>query len=105
MDGSASPDPLAAVLQIASRRADPGLISALVEAARTNPADTALRGVAESALAARVEREDIIRACEAARLEIRTSAGYSRQYEDPAEDHVLDLMDCLTGWCHPNDRL
>ncbi|WP_033263589.1 hypothetical protein [Amycolatopsis vancoresmycina] len=105
MDESAAPDRLAEVLRIASRGADPGLTTGLVDAAHADPEGTALGDVAKSALAAGVEREDILRACEAARLEIRTAAGSSREYDDPAEDRVLDLMDRLSGWCHPSSRL
>lgn len=64
-----------------------------------------LVGIATSALAAGAVREAVLRACGAARLEIRTTAGRARDYDDPAEDHVLDLMDRLTGWCHPDHRI
>ncbi|MEV6647447.1 hypothetical protein [Amycolatopsis sp. NPDC051371] len=66
---------------------------------------TRLVGIATSAIAAGTDREAIVRACDAARLEIRTRAGSARDYDDPAEDHVLDLMDRLTGWCHPEYRI
>jgi hypothetical protein len=96
---------LADVLREASRGADPGLTGELVEAACGDQADAALEAVLTSALQAGAYREDLLKACNAARLVIRMQAGSGRNYDDPAEDHVLDVLDRLTGWCHPNVRL
>ena len=98
-------DELAAVLREASRGADPGLTGELVEAAREDPAGAALAAVVTSALQAGRHREDVLKACDAARLIIRTQAGGDRNHDDPAEDHVSDVMDRLVGWCHPDARL
>jgi hypothetical protein len=94
-----------AFLRAASWGAEPRLTHGLVEAARGDQADADLSTVAGAALGAGVDREDLIRACNAARLVIRTRARDGRSRDDPAEDHVLDLMDRLTGWCHPDARL
>ncbi|MBM7775072.1 hypothetical protein JOD54_005276 [Actinokineospora baliensis] len=98
-------DSLADALRAAARGAEPELTRALVGAARAEGAHGGLEKVAKAALAAGVGRGDIIRACDAARLEIRTAAGVERDFEDIAEDHVLDLMDRLVGWCQPGARL
>lgn len=99
-------DPLADPLRESAVGADHKMTSALVAAAYAeHDPDTRLADVATSAVAAGTDRESVLRACEAARLEIRTRAGSTRDYDDPAEDHVLDVMDRLTGWCHPDYRI
>lgn len=99
-------DPVAEPLRKAALGADRAMTLALVAAAYAEgDPHPQLVGIATSALAAGIDREAILRACGAARLEIRTTAGRARDYEDPAEDHVLDLMDRLTGWCHPDSRM
>jgi hypothetical protein len=95
-------DELAAVLRKASRGADPGLSGDLARAARADQADAALVAVVTSALRAGTHREDVLKACDAARLVIRTR---SDDQDDQAEDRVLEVMDRLTGWCHPDARL
>jgi hypothetical protein len=104
-DAEQSADELADVLREASRGADPGLTAELVAAACDEQADAALEAVVISAQQTGTHREDLLEACNAARLVIRTQAGSDRNDDVPAEDHVLDVMDRLTGWCHPNARL
>lgn len=102
MSNAEPADELAEALQAASLGAEQRLTRALVKAARSENPHTELVATAASALAAGADRDGIIQACDAARLEIRTHAGASRNFEDPTEDHVLDL---LTGWCRPGARL
>jgi hypothetical protein len=99
-------DPLAEPLRRSALGADREMTASLVTAAYADhDPDTQLAEIVESAVAAGTDRADILRACEAARSEIRTRAGSARDYDDPAEDHVLGLMDLLTGWCHPSSRI
>jgi hypothetical protein len=61
---------------------------------------TDLAAVATSAMEAGTEHEDVLQACSAAVLAIRTRAD-----DEIAEDHVLDLTDRLVGWCTKHARL
>jgi hypothetical protein len=83
--------------------ADPVLTRNLVTAARADEPGEALEQVAVAGYAAGVTPVGMVRACYAAREVIDGEAPEGT--EDPAEDAVLDLMDRLTGWCHPDARL
>ncbi|WIX78467.1 hypothetical protein QRX50_45155 [Amycolatopsis carbonis] len=99
-------DPLAESLRESAVGADREMTGALVAAAYAeHDPDAQLAGIAVSAVAAGTDPEDILRACDAARLEIRTRAGSAQGYDDQAEDRVLDVMDRLTEWCHPDCRI
>lgn len=104
-DAEGPVDARADALREASRGADPGLTGELLEAACGDRAGEALEAVLGSALRAGACREDLLKACDAARLVIRTRAGGGRDHDEPAEDRLLDVMDRLTGWCHPDARL
>ncbi|WP_432848497.1 hypothetical protein ACQPXB_46905 [Amycolatopsis sp. CA-161197] len=64
--------------------------------------DSQLLEIVTAALAAGTDREDILNAGYAAQDEIQQSAGGE---DDPAEDHLLDIMDRLVGWCPPGAAL
>lgn len=94
---------LADVSSEALRGADLSLIGELVAAARTDQAHAALEAASISALQAGTPREDLLKACDAARLVLRAQA--DGDLDVPSEDRVMDLMDRLTGWCHPDAHL
>ncbi|WP_141691781.1 hypothetical protein [Nocardia brasiliensis] len=98
-------DALAEPLRHASHGADPRLAGDLVVAASGGRPSAELAVIAEAALASGIDLGEVIRACAAARLRIRTRAGAVQNYDDPAEDYVLDLLDRLTGWCGPGGAL
>jgi hypothetical protein len=86
-----------------AEEADPELVRAVVAAARAEVPAVALEELATTGFDRGVTPANLMRACYGARDAI--DAGAPKGTDDPAEDEVLDLMDRLTGWCHPSSRL
>ncbi|WP_326566844.1 hypothetical protein VSH64_34030 [Amycolatopsis rhabdoformis] len=76
---------------------DPELTAAILSAALHHD-DVLLTKIATAVVAGGTDREHVLQACYAAQDEIQKASG---DEDDPAEDHLLDLMDRLVGWCPP----
>jgi hypothetical protein len=76
---------------------DPALVHTVLTAARANRPESALEAVVVAAFEAGVTPVGMMRACYAAQDLIDDG--------DRAEDAVIDLMDRLAGWCHPDAHL
>jgi hypothetical protein len=57
------------------------------------------RGQVERCFATGVGQDEILRRFEHFRAQLR------RTYREADEDVVMDVMDCLTGWCSPHMKL
>ncbi|MFC0031918.1 hypothetical protein ACFFMM_20585 [Micromonospora chaiyaphumensis] len=68
----------------------------LVQAASHEEPPRVLEAIATEHLRAGVSREALLDVCAVARQLCE---------DEPAEEHILDLMDRLSGWCAPSARL
>jgi hypothetical protein len=79
---------------------DPATYEELLESAVRSPEPIyALRSVAKRMLNEGIDREDILGTFTVFVLKLR------QQDREAEENLVLDVMDQLVGWCHPDHRL
>jgi hypothetical protein len=61
----------------------------------------ALRETVQAQAAGGRSRDQLVDGLNQFLLEVRSS----KAFPESTEDIILDLLDSLTGWCHPNARL